>query len=403
MRYGYVLAACCAMLFLSAAHDVRAASLPRNPTDPLTFVISLDEQRLQAWRGLQMIAETTISSGKAGFETPTGIFSVLHKSKFHRSNIYSNAPMPWMQRLTWTGIALHQGVVPNRPASHGCVRLPDENAQTLFDLSATGVHVVINPAMLVPRPIINPGLPQPVPESTAGASTAFALNQFGDTASDALPEPAASVESANSAALPLRVLITRRDRRGLTREAQAILKQLGHYSDEVDGLTGSATAAALKAFQQLHGLAGSGIMDGPTRASLYKTIGTSLPSTGQLLVRQGFEPLFEAPIAIDAIEQPLGTHLFTVTSFERTTGKTGWQVLTLANRLDSYTRAINEIAKEGTENVEAEAALARIKIPPGTMARIAQLLTPGSSIAISDTGLGPYTGWKTDFVITTKY
>ena len=369
----------------------------------MTFVISLDEQRLQAWRGPQMIAETSISSGKAGYETPTGIFSVLHKSKFHRSNIYSNAPMPWMQRLTWTGIALHQGVVPNRPASHGCVRLPDENAQTLFDLSGTGVHVVINPAMLVPRPIINPGLPQPVPESTAGTSAAFALNQLGDTASDALPEPAASVEFANSAALPLRVLITRRDRRGLVREAQAILKQLGHYSNEVDGLMGSATAAALKAFQQLHGLAGSGIMDGQTRAALYKTIGTSLPSTGQLLVRQGFEPLFEVPIAIDAIEQPLGTHLFTVNSFEPTTGKTGWQVLTLANRLDSYTRAINEIAKDGSENVEAEAALARIKVPPQTMARIAQLLTPGSSIAISDTGLGPYTGWKTDFVITTKH
>ena len=117
---------------LAIATPVRAAE-DNKSSEPLQIVVSLNEQKLNIFRGEEVIASSKVSSGKPGHSTPTGIFSILHKKKFHRSNIYSGAPMPWMQRLTWTGIALHESnSVPNYPASHGCVRLPAAFAKELF-------------------------------------------------------------------------------------------------------------------------------------------------------------------------------------------------------------------------------------------------------------------------------
>ncbi len=91
----------------------------------LQIVVSRDLQSLKVYDGDKVVASSKVSTGKPGHETPTGIFSVLEKRKFHRSNKYSDAPMPWMQRITWSGVALHESnSVPNYPASHGCVRLP---------------------------------------------------------------------------------------------------------------------------------------------------------------------------------------------------------------------------------------------------------------------------------------
>src|SRR5690606_30933068 len=92
------------------------------PTGPVVLVISLPEQLLHVYRNGVRIGVSTVSTGKAGHETPTGVFSILQKRKEHYSNLYNNAPMPFMQRLTWDGIALHAGNLPGYPASHGCVR-----------------------------------------------------------------------------------------------------------------------------------------------------------------------------------------------------------------------------------------------------------------------------------------
>ena len=86
----------------------------------LQIIVSRSKQTLTVYDDGKLIATSKVSTGKSGHETPTGIFSILEKRKYHESNIYSNAPMPWMQRLTWSGIALHEGKVPNYPASHGC-------------------------------------------------------------------------------------------------------------------------------------------------------------------------------------------------------------------------------------------------------------------------------------------
>ncbi|TFI59167.1 hypothetical protein E2493_06490 [Sphingomonas parva] len=111
---------------------------------PVEIVVSLPLQLAYVYRGGTLIAVSTVSTGKPGHETPTGTFEILQKKRDHRSNLYNDAPMPFMQRLTWDGIALHAGASPGTPASHGCVRLPHAFAQKLFGITQLGasVHII---------------------------------------------------------------------------------------------------------------------------------------------------------------------------------------------------------------------------------------------------------------------
>jgi hypothetical protein len=109
----------------------------------VTIIVSLPLQRLYAFRDLSLIGVAAVSTGKRGKRTPIGMFEILQKRQWHRSNLYSNAPMPFMQRLTWDGIALHGGYNPGYPASHGCIRLPLAFARLLFGATAMGSQVAI--------------------------------------------------------------------------------------------------------------------------------------------------------------------------------------------------------------------------------------------------------------------
>lgn len=111
--------------------------------DDLAITISIAQQRLYVYRAGMLVAMSTVSTGSRGHATPLGEFSILQKRQWHRSNLYSNAPMPFMQRLTWTGIAIHAGHLPGYPASHGCIRLPLAFAKQLFAITALGVPVTI--------------------------------------------------------------------------------------------------------------------------------------------------------------------------------------------------------------------------------------------------------------------
>jgi lipoprotein-anchoring transpeptidase ErfK/SrfK len=113
------------------------------PSGSTRIVVNLPEQRALVYRDNVLIGISTMSSGKPGHETPTGTFSILQKRKLHRSNVYDDAPMPYMERLTWSGLALHGGYVKGEPDSHGCVRLPRKFAQALFKATAIGTKVVI--------------------------------------------------------------------------------------------------------------------------------------------------------------------------------------------------------------------------------------------------------------------
>jgi lipoprotein-anchoring transpeptidase ErfK/SrfK len=116
----------------------------RSPSGEVEMVVSIAEQKAYVFRAGKLIGVTTVSTGKKGHRTPTGSFTILQKNRRHFSNLYNNAPMPNMQRLTWDGIALHAGALPGYPASHGCVRLPLEFSKTLFGVTRLGgrVHIV---------------------------------------------------------------------------------------------------------------------------------------------------------------------------------------------------------------------------------------------------------------------
>jgi len=131
-------------------------------TGPVAMVVSITEQRAYVYRNGVLIGATTVSTGRPGHQTPTGVFTVLQKQKEHRSSIYDGAPMPYMERLTWGGIALHAGGLPGYPESHGCIHLPSEFAQRLFEVSPSGMTVVIVTEQTAPEQVAHPGFLAPV-------------------------------------------------------------------------------------------------------------------------------------------------------------------------------------------------------------------------------------------------
>ena len=133
----------------------------RNPERPLFVVASIADQRVSVYNHDGLVASSAISTGMAGHPTPKGIFTIIGRERFHRSNIYSAAPMPFMQRVTWSGIAMHLGVVPGHPASHGCIRLPAEFATKLWGLTKIGERIVISQEEVTPTEFAHPLLPAP--------------------------------------------------------------------------------------------------------------------------------------------------------------------------------------------------------------------------------------------------
>lgn len=131
-------------------------------TGPVVMVVSITEQRAYVYRNGILIGATTVSTGRPGHLTPTGVFTVLQKQKEHRSTIYDGAPMPYMERLTWGGVALHAGGLPGYPESHGCIHLPSEFARRLFEISPNGMTVVIGTDATEPEPVAHPGYLAPV-------------------------------------------------------------------------------------------------------------------------------------------------------------------------------------------------------------------------------------------------
>ena len=132
------------------------------PEGPIEVVVSLDEQRAYAYRNGIRIGEATISSGKAGHRTPTGVFTTKLKDADHHSSLYNDAAMPYTQRLTNDGVALHAGGIPGYPESHGCVHLPSEFARLLFQASPLGMTVVIADAKSEPADVDHPAFLSPI-------------------------------------------------------------------------------------------------------------------------------------------------------------------------------------------------------------------------------------------------
>jgi lipoprotein-anchoring transpeptidase ErfK/SrfK len=163
----------------------------RSLAGDVVIVVSLPQQLVHVYRGGVRIGESTISTGRPGHDTPTGVFTILQKQKMHRSTLYDDAPMPFMQRLTWDGIALHAGRLPGYPASHGCVRLPAAFAEALYGVTEHGGVVVVADDATFASDVVRPG------DTVSQDLLAIASRaEAGDTgtmvaAADSMPQPQA--------------------------------------------------------------------------------------------------------------------------------------------------------------------------------------------------------------------
>jgi hypothetical protein len=339
---------------VESAKKTRPEDLPKGP---LQIIISIADQRVSLFDNGALIARSAVSTGTQGRPTPLGVFSVISKQRWHRSNIYSAAPMPYMQRLTWSGIALHAGVVPGRPASHGCIRLKNDFAIRLWHLTKRGTRVIIAHDDVQPVEITNPhlfkpkavsGSPQFQIATVAGKSIGTAATTHGSLVSNAETPEATGLE-----------------------------------------VPGSAPAAAA-----------------PKKIVPISVFVSRKAS--KLFVRQGFSPLFDVAVKIENQEEPLGTHVFTAMEFQSEGADMRWTVVSIPEespRMSEATKAREAPAKQTALSVpspdKANAALNRIEIPQDTVERISQLLTPASSLIISDNGFSHETGKDTDFIVVT--
>lgn len=180
----------------------RAAAVP---SGPLVVVVSLGEQRAYVYRNGVEVGVTTVSSGKPGHRTPTGVFTVLQKDADHHSKTYGNAPMPYTERLTWDGVALHAGGLPGYPSSHGCVHLPSQFASDLFAISSLGMTVVVADEQHAPREVAHPSVVAPVDPKTGALDVQPRLG----AGEDERWQPELSLEG------PVSIVISGADRRAL--------------------------------------------------------------------------------------------------------------------------------------------------------------------------------------------
>src|SRR4029079_7171582 len=327
---------------------------------PLLVIISIADQRISLYDKGALIAHSSVSTGVKGHPTPLGVFSVISKRKFHRSNIYSNAPMPFMQRITWSGIALHAGDLPGYPASHGCIRLKHDFAVQLFHLTKRGTRVIIAQDDIRPSEISNPQLFVPQPKLALASPPAVPAGQ----------SPSGTVTA---------------DATEVSLSANAKQQEGAKVPDPAPGAAAPQKGAAITVFVSR--------------------------KLGKLFVRQGFAPLFDVPVKIQDPAEPMGTHVFTAMDFQNYGAAIRWTVVTVPERSSAAQKAAAKPhkgrVKETIKTVSptpnsANAALKRIEIPQDAAERIAQLLTPGSSLIISDYGISDETGADTDFIVLTR-
>ena len=198
------------------------------PDGPGLLVVNLATQRAILFRNGVPIGASTISSGKKGYETPTGVFTILEKKKEHYSKTYDNAPMPNMQRLTWRGIALHAGNLPGYPASHGCIRLPMKFSSLLFGATKKGMTVIITSFPVAPSRSATPDLAAPI--AATGSTLARAPFEWN-------PERASSG--------PVSVIISTADQRAIVLRNGT---QIGSAPVRVNGPVDAGFAYALRAW-----------------------------------------------------------------------------------------------------------------------------------------------------------
>lgn len=383
-----------ASMAASPAETVQGAAEISDPEHPMQIVVSLREQNLKVYRGLELVSSTPVSSGKSGHSTPTGVFSILEKRRKHFSNLYDDAPMPFMQRLTWSGIALHQGKLPGYPASHGCVRLPMDFAQNLFGMTERGMHVVITDGEIAPLAITHTALPQPYVPGTAVASLDESIvpasgglrgSIVTDTASTASIAPQTETQAAAEFGPPLRMIITPRPQGREVHDLQSMLNRLGFDAGPVDGIMGRKTREAIRLFQEGYELPITGNYSHGLLKRVYREAGEDLPLNAELRIRTKFKDIYQAGVTLKDPKAPIGTVIFTALGFKPGDSETGWMAV---------------VAEEAAGVTPAQ-ILDRVDMPAKVRKEVGAMLVPGSSLIVTDRSFLRNTGLGTDFVVTT--
>ncbi len=335
------------------------------PKSPLIIEVSVRRQRVIVYDANGFFAEAPVSTGMRSHPTPMGVFSVIQKQKWHRSNIYSGAPMPYMQRITWSGIAMHAGVLPGYAASHGCIRMPTAFAIKMYHWTRMGARVLVTPNAVAPQGFSHPLLP--------------ALK---------VQPPLAAAQSPTDAAQPMNVSI----------KSSNVVADLAKSHAQAQAVS-DADGTPLPPI-------------GTGRISVFIS-----GKDSRLYVRQKFVPLFDLPVTIAPSDRPLGTHVFTAEVDKNDPNVLHWTVVSLpgpSRRPVREAHARMRRRRRGLRRVSAEAkplpvedspaeALDRITIPSGVMARIAAAITPGGSIIVSDQGIRQgETGKGTGFILSRR-
>jgi L,D-transpeptidase catalytic domain len=507
------------------------AQTPR-PDTPLTLLVSIRKQRVRVIDGFGEVTSSRISSGQPGFDTPTGVFSILEKHEYHESNIYEGAPMPHMQRVTWSGIALHAGIVPGYRASHGCIRLPASFARSLFKQTIVGARVIITNDETSPVKFEDDLLIRPLPavsalpaQSTGARDMRVAANDVQDagdaqlpsfmpvtpahaeTAPPAAPEPqkprsraeaaqmleskilrlqaemktaetqkAAASEKAQATLRPAqeaeaRLKTARQPFEGVLRNAAAadsarkaaiekfrafmaatspivdskarlqLEDKEAELEDRILDLTIEADAARAEAakgemviadvqatFAAAESAKNRAIDEVKTAVAQLRSAQTALIEAQKdvarrarplsvfvsfkakkIYVRQGFEPLLEAPLDIADSPGAIGTHVLTAMDYDATGDRFSWQLisaqaprLALADQDQSKKRKQREQSAPNLNDEAVRVALESFRIPQEIQDTIADLAKPGMSLIISDRELSKETGKGTEFVVLTR-
>jgi hypothetical protein len=410
----------------------------RTAGQPILAIVSLKNQRITIYDAEGWILRAPVSSGQKGRETPAGVFSVIEKEAEHYSNLYDDAFMPHMQRITWSGIALHGGPLPGYPASHGCVRMPFDFAERLFDETRLGLRVIIAPTDAAPIEIAAPALMPSKPG--AGALAAARGAEAAEAARKADQAKAAAGTAFREAAQAMRPV---REAENLKARAETQLAAaetaLGSASSaeakqQAEDAKAQATARiaelqakwdaakaelqpkldTVTATREAAGtaetarIAAAEAARQATRALEPASVLISL-KTQRLYVRQSFEPIFDSPVTISDADRPIGTHIFTAVEGAKDDTALRWNVVSLDDGhprggAEPQERAHGSRAREiepaqaPTDPGIAKAALDRIVIPQDVLNRLPAMV-PRSSLIITDEAPSSETGKGTDFVV----
>jgi hypothetical protein len=422
------IAAIAALTALSAdagaKQSARSAeeTAPRDAGEPIMAIVSIKSQQVTFYDANGWILKAPVSTGTKGRETPAGVFAILQKNPDHRSNLYDDAHMPHMQRLTWNGIAMHGGPLPGYAASHGCVRLPFAFAEKLFDTTRIGMRVIISPDDSTPVAFSHPALLVPNAEAVAAApERAERLALEAAEAAKAVDETKKFAKTAAREAASAKSVLRKAEGQKASADADlasAEKKLAKAKSDEAKTraeeqrlkAAAKSTEAAtkldkIKAETQPKLDAATDAANAAKEAAVRKTDTAKAAeeaklalepvsiyisrATQKLYVRRNtrkpwpdggevFDATVELPVTIRDADTPIGTHVFTAMASDEAGLR--WSAVSI------------------DDGDNAKGALDRISIPNEVLDRIAPTALPRSSIIVSDEPLSRETNYRTEFV-----